>query len=305
MPPSSKELLEQLSTGLNVWKRGDQRAPHKPLLLLVALARIQQGKDRLGKFEDINYDLAGHLERFGPARKSYHPEFPFWHLRSDGLWEIPGHEKLKTRWGSSSPTAKTLKESSAEGGLPLEHYELLKSDPELLANAAKTILEAHFPASIHEDILDAIGLDLAVASPEAGEGGKADKRQKRDPRFRTNVLQAYNWACAICGFKGWLEGTAFGVEAAHVRWHSHDGPSTVDNGLCLCSLHHKALDRGVIGIDDDYKLLVTQRLEENPHTQNRFFWFQGKEVEAPRDSQLYPRVAGSYRRWHRENCFRS
>jgi hypothetical protein len=29
--------------------------------------------------------------------------------------------------------------------------------------------------------------------------------------------------------------------------------------------------RGVIGISDDYKLLVTQRLEENEHTQERFF----------------------------------
>jgi hypothetical protein len=29
---------------LNTWKQGDQRAPHKPLLVLYALGRWQQGK---------------------------------------------------------------------------------------------------------------------------------------------------------------------------------------------------------------------------------------------------------------------
>jgi putative restriction endonuclease len=28
----------------NTWKQGDQRAPHKPLLILYALGRWQQGK---------------------------------------------------------------------------------------------------------------------------------------------------------------------------------------------------------------------------------------------------------------------
>ncbi|MBT3074843.1 HNH endonuclease [Streptomyces sp. COG21] len=50
-----------------------------------------------------------------------------------------------------------------------------------------------------------------------------------------------------------------GLEAAHVRWWSHDGPDEVDNGLCLCSLHHKLFDRGVLGLGEDRRILVSQR----------------------------------------------
>ena len=36
--------------------------------------------------------------------------------------------------------------------------------------------------------------------------------------------------------------------AAPLRWWAFDGPDAVDNGLCLCSFHHKLLDRGVLDI---------------------------------------------------------
>ena len=103
-------------------------------------------------------------------------------------------------------------------------------------------------------------------------------------------------------FGGRFANQPFGIEAAHVKWHSHDGPSTVDNGLCLCTLHHKALDRGVIGVDQDYKLLVSMRLEENEHTEKLFFGLAGGEVKAPRDG--FDGVAEGYRRWHTENVYK-
>lgn len=283
----------------------------------MALARVQQGEDRLVAYREIEFPLNNLLADYSPSGKSS-AQYPFWHLQTDGLWEIPERDLLEPRKPGGSAKVTSLREHDARGGLPEEHFRLLRGDPALVVEAARTILEAHFPASIHEDLLAAVGLDLEdhaeARSAEADDrqaeddspavgSAEADKRQ-RDPSFRSEVLMAYNWACAICGFKGWLEGSAFGVEAAHVRWHCHDGPSTIDNGLCLCSLHHKALDRGVIGIDDDYTLLVTPRLEENQYTQTQFFWFGGKELAAPRDAQRWPRVAGEYRRWHRENCYR-
>jgi len=41
----SQELLDPLRK-ISVWKRGSRRAPHKPLLLLLALAEVQRGGDR-------------------------------------------------------------------------------------------------------------------------------------------------------------------------------------------------------------------------------------------------------------------
>jgi hypothetical protein len=67
---------------LNLWKRGDERAPHKPLLVLLALGRLQAGDDRLLPYDEIDRPLACLLTEFGPPRKSPHPELPFFHLQT-------------------------------------------------------------------------------------------------------------------------------------------------------------------------------------------------------------------------------
>ena len=88
-----EEFLTALDN-LNVWKRGGVRAPHKPLLLLLALGRLSQDENRLVRYEDVEARLRQLLERFGPPRQVTHPEFPFWHLQTDGIWEIPDRDSL-------------------------------------------------------------------------------------------------------------------------------------------------------------------------------------------------------------------
>jgi hypothetical protein len=43
---------------LQTWKRDGERAPHKPLLILLALGRLQRGDDRLMSFVSIEKDLS-------------------------------------------------------------------------------------------------------------------------------------------------------------------------------------------------------------------------------------------------------
>jgi len=66
--------------------------------------------------------------------------------------------------------------------------------------------------------------------------------------MRELVLTAYEYQCAFCGYDGRIGAVPVGLEAAHVRWWAFDGPDDIDNGLCLCSLHHKLFDKGVLGI---------------------------------------------------------
>ena len=56
-----------------------------------------------------------------------------------------------------------------------------------------------------------------------------------------------------------------GLEAAHIRWHSHDGRDVVSNGLALCGVHHKALDLGAMGLEvrgAGVRILVWQSARE-------------------------------------------
>jgi putative restriction endonuclease len=49
------DVLVQKFRDLNVWRRGDERAPHKPLLALYALAQIQAGAERLIPFDQLDH----------------------------------------------------------------------------------------------------------------------------------------------------------------------------------------------------------------------------------------------------------
>lgn len=97
----------------------------------------------------------------------------------------------------------------------------------------------------------------------------------------------------------------FGVEAAHIRWHSHDGPDVVPNGLALCLFHHRALDRGVIGLEaavGEYRLLVSNELSGQSSAFAELLESRGKPLRPPQEKALQP--AGEHVAWHRREVFR-
>lgn len=73
--------------------------------------------------------------------------------------------------------------------------------------------------------------------------------------MRDLVLTAYEYRCAFCGYDGRIGTVPVGLEAGHARWWAFDGPDDVENGLCLCSLHHKLLDKGVLGLGESHRVL--------------------------------------------------
>lgn len=165
MPPLSRHEIREKMKKLATWKRGDEIAPHKPLLLLLAIARLIQGEDRILTFESVETTLREMLEKYGPARKSYHPELPFWHLQSDKIWQVSSAQPLAARKGSASPTRATLLKGHAEGGLKPEVFIELKSDPSFRDEIVRDVLETYFPESMHQDILNDLGLSLGAAAP--------------------------------------------------------------------------------------------------------------------------------------------
>jgi putative restriction endonuclease len=71
---ASSKTLEQAIAHITIWRKGEQRAPHKPLLLLYVLANYQQGHARLFDYgTEVHEQLLSLLERFGPQRKAHYP----------------------------------------------------------------------------------------------------------------------------------------------------------------------------------------------------------------------------------------
>ncbi|PWQ97973.1 phosphorothioated DNA-binding restriction endonuclease [Leucothrix pacifica] len=292
-----KQLIEKVSK-INVCKSGDKRSPHKPLLILLSLARFQQGKPRLVGYSDIEKQLVELLSNFGPVSAKNTPQLPFWHLTSDGFWEIPKPQGVLTASGSASK--KFLRDNNVEAGFTKETFELLKQNKELTRSLAQEILSIHFPNTLHQDIIDEVGLDF-----EAGLAAETsnENRPKRDPGFRKRILEAYNYKCAICDFSIFLENSPVALEAAHIKWFQAKGPDVEMNGLALCSLHHKLLDRGAIAIDNNRNIIVSSKVHGSSGSEDWVYQFHEKPIRLPRNKDFWPNK--EFTNWHIKEVFQS
>ncbi|WP_353654579.1 phosphorothioated DNA-binding restriction endonuclease [Citrobacter sp. Cf077] len=120
--------------------------------------------------------------------------------------------------------------------------------------------------------------------------------------MRQQVLRAYNYECAICGFNMRHDSTSVALEAAHIKWKQHGGPCEISNGLALCAIHHKAFDKGSIGLDESMRVQVSPAVNGSGMV-GRLFWdFDGKEIALPMMRENYPQEG--FVEWHRKEVFR-
>jgi putative restriction endonuclease len=280
-----------------------ERSPHKPLLLLYALGQLAAGRDA-HPWVDAQEPLADLLDTYGPPNP-IHPNYPFRRLANDdGLWVVT------TRSAGPLPSdasGRQLRDADAIGRLSDEFVAALRADPALVVLIARYLLEDNWPSSLHDDIASAVGLDLDSAEASIVRGRLAeDLRRRRDATFRSRrrILIAYEYRWALCGYDGWLDRSAVGLEAAHIQWWSADGPDTVDNGLCVCSLHHVLFDSGVLGLSEDMRINVSKRfVARAPAGERLVLDLAGRDVRQPQagdDRPALDRIT-----WHATQVFRS
>lgn len=292
--PPAPAVLAQAVAGLSVWSRGDERAPHKPLLLLYVLARIQRGEPRLVSFVDVETCL-GPLLKQVLSQRATHVEYPFWYLRTDGVWQVEGAAAAVRRAGTSIPLRAELRQM--HGGMPADQDQWLRANPAGLVHLARQLLDAHFPETLHQDLCDDLGLSLQEPAVAAGR-----QRRPRDPRFRALVLRAYEFRCAVCGFDGRMDTTIVGLEAAHVRWHEAAGPDTEDNGLALCCIHQKLFDLGVFSLTPARHIAVSDLLNRSVETTDLMLRHHNQPLRGPRDDKAP--IADAFRHWHWQQVFK-
>lgn len=125
-------------------------------------------------------------------------------------------------------------------------------------------------------------------------------RAVRDRVFRRLVVDAYDARCAISGIKLINGGGRAEVEAAHIRPVEKGGPDIVGNGLALSGTVHWMFDRGLIGLADDLRILVSR--QANDPDQVRAMINPTGFAAAPRLSRDRPHP--QFLSWHREHCFK-
>jgi putative restriction endonuclease len=168
-----------------------------------------------------------------------------------------------------------------------------------LAAAARLLLDQHFTPVLSEMICAAVGLEVPLAAAPAVRGRP---RRPRAPGFAEAVIRAYAYRCAMCGFDGRLGRNPVAIEAAHVRWHSQDGPDDIANAVALCSLHHALFDCGVLGLTPELRITVSPLYVAASEPGRAVDSLAGRPLLPVRPGQ--PSVDVSYVAWHTVQVFK-
>jgi putative restriction endonuclease len=118
--------------------------------------------------------------------------------------------------------------------------------------------------------------------------------------FRRSVLASYGYKCSFCG----LEVRSL-LNASHIiPWKvSIELRADPRNGFCLCALHDRAFDGGLMTVDANSRLVISKRLKKlNPVPLHRvgLLDLEGQRICLP--GRFLPNVHSL--EYHRKNIFR-
>jgi putative restriction endonuclease len=213
-------------------------------------------------------------------------------LRSDGIWKLDRDVPMDN---------VGLLRDGVTGQLEASLESALRSRPQVLEQAARGLVESHFPSTVAPDVLMAVGLDPELLGVESrGQDPESSDLRRRSRAWTTAVIEAWDRQCGFCGFDGAAGGAVVGIEAAHVRWFKLGGPDHLDNGMALCSLHHKLFDRGVLGLSDDLAVVVSRSFSARTPQGRTVYDLHGRPLK-PRPGTPCP--AARHVVWHREQVF--
>lgn len=97
--------------------------------------------------------------------------------------------------------------------------------------------------------------------------------------FRSVLLSNYDGACCLTG----IDIPAL-LTASHIKPWAAATPSErlmSSNGLLLNALHDRAFDRGLITLDERYRVVVSSRVPHTPTSDRWLYAFDGRKIALP------------------------
>jgi putative restriction endonuclease len=114
--------------------------------------------------------------------------------------------------------------------------------------------------------------------------------------FRVGVLEAYNRECALSGGR-----VLPALDAAHIIPFGEGGSHELSNGILLRKDIHSVFDAGYATFDDDFRLVVSNRVKTEFNNGNEYLRLKGERLKLPKQIQLRPSLDNI--RWHQNNRY--
>lgn len=181
--------------------------------------------------------------------------------------------------GRLDPELKNKNISGLTHGAKMEEliWEEFNSNREALVDEAEKIIR-----KLSDNLIESTYLQSEELDYSSQDKIKLVKTRINQNFFRSSVLSAYNNTCAITG----IQINDFLV-ASHIKPWAEDVNNRLNphNGICLNSIHDKAFDKGLITINKDYEIIISNRLKDyysNKFIDDVFKKYEGHKILLPK-----------------------
>lgn len=297
-------------------------APHKPVMLLSVLQGFESSLINENKIYITPELVFLFKSNWNSLIKTNHVcnfALPFFHLKGEKFWKIipkQGFESIIFVKESISSFAEInaivdyvilnddlynlVKKSS--DNLILQQFILNNYFPETGNDLKETSEDnSHYFNDIENKILNESPTQYQAEIKELLQEKNEEEIFIRGSLFKREIPKIYNNTCCISGMKIDATITISMIDACHIVPFSESYNDTITNGIALCPNLHRAFDRGLIGIDENYKVIVSNYFKENESIYS-IRKFEGKEIYLPNRKDYYPFQENF--EWHRKNKFK-
>jgi len=275
-------------------------APHKPLLLLVFLEMTQKG-EYLGGNLRLTPELAYRFDTFFDVarhRRSARPDvrMPFHHLGTQKFWSP------RTATGELSKHRSTT-----EYVIPDPEFVEVCRDPEFRRQAREILIATYFEAAERNALYHLVGIEIPTGDVRTRDAFFETlhdaENAARSARFRLDIVSAYNYTCALTGYRVTTISSGAIVDAAHIHQFADLRNNDPNNGISLCKNAHWLFDAGLWTIDDMYCVIVAKEaFSEASPNQKPLSEMCGQRLLLPGDEAIWPSKV--HVAWHRAHKFR-
>ena len=295
---TAKQWLAKMAK-LRVDRASSDPAPHKPLLLLAILEYAERG-DLPASTLPLSPEMAFQFYPYWAIvahRRKQRPDvrLPFHHLHSDGCWSVLDDE------GNRSNQYRT----TAYAVMPSDFVSFV-NDPALRDKARRILIAKYFQPAERIALYELFGMPVPnddEISRDADYRAPDDASERgREVRFRLNIVAAYNYTCALTGYRLTTITAGSIVDAAHIHQFSDSRNNDPKNGIALCKNAHWQFDQGLWAISDDYKVIIAAgKFAEHCPDGRGLAEYHGAELRLPTDKSIWPDLLHII--WHRKNRF--